>query len=342
MQLIPIKTRNKIANGGIIAAWMVVGIHVAWYPINHYNGAMWMWEALGHYGLFMVAVPFFFIVSGYFLAGHIAEHGWWKQECAKRLFSLAVPYLIWCAIYATLLLPTWHGSESGVVYILKAFGLSPVHCPLLGPMWFIRSLILCVLASPVIVVLLRRLGFWGVLLLWIVWTFANFVCASMTTAGLVKTCINALSLFYLNAAFYFAVGIAVRLKILNVALGKSASTTLFFVGTVLVIGQSIFWYHSGINPLQWTKTFTIPMLLVGVYYYIPDFEFPRWLTSSAFPIFLMHTPLWLLSGSALNCEEESIAYWIMRWTVGFAGSVLLTVLLRKFFPRTSFILFGGR
>lgn len=169
-----------------------------------------------------------------------------------------------------------------------------------------------------------------------------WACASMTTGGLVKTCMNALSLFYLNAFFYYGVGIALRLKIINIALGKRASTLWLLIGIVLIIGQTIFWKWAGINPLPWVKTFTIPILLIGVYYYIPAVAFPVWLTSSAFPIFLMHTPLWLVLGNILNDRTESIVFWTIRWIVGFVGSMLLAMLLKKCFPRASFVLFGGR
>ena len=62
---------SKIANGGIIAAAMVVGIHVC--NSRSVGTLMWWWDQLLHYGLFLVAVPFFFVCSGYFLCRHYAD-----------------------------------------------------------------------------------------------------------------------------------------------------------------------------------------------------------------------------------------------------------------------------
>ena len=44
-------------------------------------------------GFCCLAVPFFFMVSGYFPARHFDETGWWIRETGMRMQSLPVPYL---------------------------------------------------------------------------------------------------------------------------------------------------------------------------------------------------------------------------------------------------------
>ena len=98
------KISPRIANASVLAAGMVVGIHTAGREICAFeNGCtMWWWLALGMYGVFQVAVPFFFTCSGYFLAGHMNEKGWYGHECNKRVWSLLIPYLLWSVLYVSL------------------------------------------------------------------------------------------------------------------------------------------------------------------------------------------------------------------------------------------------
>ena len=51
--------------------------------------------AMGAHGLGKIAVPFFFLASGYFLAGHLDEDGWYGRKVKKRVFSLVIPLLLW-------------------------------------------------------------------------------------------------------------------------------------------------------------------------------------------------------------------------------------------------------
>ena len=62
-------TNNKIANASFFTAMMVVGIHTAGRQPGMFDGrlALWWLEAIGHYGVFAIAVPFFSFVPATFL-----------------------------------------------------------------------------------------------------------------------------------------------------------------------------------------------------------------------------------------------------------------------------------
>ena len=94
---------HKVSNASFFAALMVVAIHTSGRePWTIENGtALWWLEAIGHCGVFGIAVPFFFICSGYFLARHMEECGWWRRECIKRARTLLAPYVFWCLAKAT-------------------------------------------------------------------------------------------------------------------------------------------------------------------------------------------------------------------------------------------------
>ena len=84
-------------------------------------------------------VSFFYLVSGYFFAKRFKDEPlleFWKREFLKRLKTLGIPYLIWCAI----------GLKSGD--ILCQFGIIS-HIPTANaPLWYVKHLLLFCFISP--------------------------------------------------------------------------------------------------------------------------------------------------------------------------------------------------
>ena len=66
----------KFANMSLLSAVLVVIIHV--FKRNQEFGTVvwWMRQFLGE-GVCRIAVPFFFLAAGYFLAKHFNDVGWW-------------------------------------------------------------------------------------------------------------------------------------------------------------------------------------------------------------------------------------------------------------------------
>ena len=95
-------------------------------------------------------VSFFYIVSGFFLMKHFDEitgkkFYWWKREIVKRLRSLGIPYLLWCAL-----------GLNGTDW-LRQFGLVGI-CPTANfPLWYVKNLLIFCLISPLIISIIRRL-----------------------------------------------------------------------------------------------------------------------------------------------------------------------------------------
>ena len=77
----------KFKNMAIVCAILVVFIHI---PLGRLESGsvLWVFDMLVRWGIAQIAVPFFFVASGYFLAGHIGEDGWWKREILKRIRAL--------------------------------------------------------------------------------------------------------------------------------------------------------------------------------------------------------------------------------------------------------------
>lgn len=160
---------EKVTLLSIVAAMMVVAIHVGGNVAAH-GSLVWWWEQIGHYGLFLAAVPFFFICSGFFLGRHCDEDGWWWRECLKRMRTLLVPYLIWSAVFAALGISAAvaanliHGRDlllhcpCGWRYWTRVIGVYPFNYPCLVSLWYIRSLLIFVVLSPLLVRLVKSGG----------------------------------------------------------------------------------------------------------------------------------------------------------------------------------------
>ena len=205
---------HKISFASLLCAAMVVGIHVDGYQIP-WSG-MWLWNRFGHNGVFLIAVPFFFTVSGFMLAGHYAcldsdsrlfDWGVWRDECVKRIRSLLVPYLIWCsaavllacvpAIAANLL----HGRDllantpSGWRWWTIAYGLYPFTYPNVVPLWYLRTLMILVFISPLLYLTVK----WGGGA--ISYTYGSRMDCRAVFAG--RTAQVACRLYYYPARFLF-------------------------------------------------------------------------------------------------------------------------------------------
>ena len=191
-------TSKKIANASVFATMMIVGIHTlgyGWQSLEK-GSTLWWFLAFLQQGLFSIAVPFFFTCSGYFLAGHMDDPGWWHLELKKRIGTLIVPYILWSALFASWLialdvfvcghLPAYWRSSS---YWINAFGLSPVRYPSLGPLWYIRALVLFVIVSPVVLFAVRRWGMCTLIVLYLLAGLAHPIGRFCEVCGLFFTCV---------------------------------------------------------------------------------------------------------------------------------------------------------
>ena len=131
-------------------------------------------------GVCRLAVPCFFFISGYLFFNGL--HGWswteWGRKLKNRVRTLLVPYLLWNVI-ALLAYWAWNHFHAGPVSLYQQFldaggvrmfwsvtGSLPVGSqafPIDGPLWFIRDLMLYVLATPLIYLFVRHTGRIGVM-----------------------------------------------------------------------------------------------------------------------------------------------------------------------------------
>jgi len=156
------KLSCRLSNMGFVCSCLVVLLHASQHlQVSGIFGSLMPYFSRD--GIGNCAVPFFFIAAGFFLAGHMEGVGWWGRECRKRIRSLFVPYIFWNVVYWCFM----HGLSALVGFLGIQFakdlgwgldlGFNPLSLPQHPHLWFVRSLILVVLISPVFLVVRRKI-----------------------------------------------------------------------------------------------------------------------------------------------------------------------------------------
>ena len=177
----PRRVSSKLANMGLVCACLVVIIHCprCFDP----QSVGWWWTILVQNGLCQIAVPFFFLASGFFLARHMNESGWWRREVLKRVRSLMLPFVIFnitFALCSTVIHcvdndwpPTW---RHWVMFFTSTVGIIPFGGIAMGSLWFVKTLFVLVLFSPLLERLANTVGLMLLFLFYAVFNPYPFEC----------------------------------------------------------------------------------------------------------------------------------------------------------------------
>jgi surface polysaccharide O-acyltransferase-like enzyme len=117
--------------------------------------------------LVKVAMPVFFIMSGYLFFANVDVWNFkvYKTKIWRRIKTLLIPYLIWNLLMAIKLKTFswsmfWAYWEPAGVQI-DWFGQEQLMtAPANMPLWFLRDLMVVSLLTPIIYIILRKLGLW--------------------------------------------------------------------------------------------------------------------------------------------------------------------------------------
>lgn len=346
----------KMANMSFICACMIVLFHAT--PAPQAGSFMWwICHIVGREGICMMAVPWFFLASGFFLAGHLGGYaGWWKHEVAKRIRSLVVPFYIWMVVSFLFGIAIWYMkahvfhmqvkstpfSLSPAMFILKMLGLHPVED--IGVFWYMRCLFLMVLISPVLHWLMKWkwmvFAAFSSLFLAVSWCFTNgasedfyfFFDRFVSIRGFV----------------YFFLGIILRSQKALLRFDRNVAIGSFAIGIILLVVDNGILLRGSAVMSGMFEAILVPFLLVGIFGVMSGSHFPRWITGSSFPIFLMHNIFLSLSSLGFKVigmygdVRYDLVMMFMRAFVAIVCSISVSAFMHRYLPRASSILFGGR
>ena len=346
MQAIAPELSRKIANMNVIAAFMVVILHAGEPQMIGSSG--WWWVEIFK-TVSKVAVPYFFVAAGFFLAGHIDESGWWRKEVVKRMRTLMIPFVTWSLLWWLFYLPFGiyadylHSRELGFSLSLfdgkwvRILGINLFQCPFYSPLWFLRALFLIVVLSPVLSYCVKKAG--GAILLFIAyWLITPEADHRDEWRWFFR---YGVSLF---GMFWFVLGMVARNRVKNWAdiypHGRwSAAIALAISVALLVVhcASRCGCCNLGIS----LEPIFILFALYGAFYFVPSIKFADVLTRNAFPVYLLHSFFIFMVGLMLKNQDSWLCL-SARTIFAFVASLCCAAILKTLLPRFAAVVFGGR
>ena len=303
-----------------------------------------------------VAVPLFLLFSGFlfFKEGRF-DRTLYLRKLKSRFRSLFIPYIIWstiCFIIAVAqekVTPTflhyiqglWDTAlwEDGAAFSRKLPGY-PVNMPL----WFIRDLMILTVISPLIWLLLEKTRGWGILLM-VAWWFP----AHDKFFG-----------FGADSLFFFSLGALLSMKKVNfVQVARKYAIPLYITAVVMLVVDFLVMYRNYMEyhelRFNWPVFNVYVLCIMGATLALAGrlaetkiLDRLIRLSSASFFLYAAHI-LWLeplrdyLLGVLAPTSDATVIIFYFAF-IAFHCTVVtaLYFLLRRFLPKSTAVLTGGR
>ena len=340
----------KFSNASLLAAILVVILHAG----NGWPCGSISWYLKSLLDVFCkCGVPFFFIASGFFLAGHIHEKDFLRRAVGKRVRTIVIPFVLWSLLwfipYALQLFLYAKYKQTAFCIadvfspreLFRLFGLNLYTYPTYAALWYLRALMILVVLSPWVYRLLKVTKGWILLPI-----FCSYWLLSpdSTVNGTWKMPFRCT--FSLEGLFFFSIGILARHFDFQSFRKKRSLLFLFFLGVVLRVAD--IYYAKGHEGL-FLNVMPLEIVLCVPYLFsiVPEHRIFPSLDGLSFAIYLVHSFFYVFLSVPyvlrLVCGRESTQYDVwLRMIPTLICTVLLTKFLRVQMPKVSAFLFGGR
>ncbi len=216
--------------------------------------------------------------------------------------------------------------------------------PWLGPLWFVKTLMLFVIASPVLGWMLRRKV---VVYSFLTLAFLGCIVARILILPSAVTSLLFLGPLSIDGIFCFSLGFTLRIMPFSM---PSIRSSLFFliigVGLRFLIGYLAL--SMSVRFFEVVGWLSLCCVLVGVWGLMTEKHLPKCLTSCSFPIYILHMFFLHVFGFLIR-RVHSLAWFgdgvgdiFLHSVLAIVGSIIVTLLFRKFFSKTAAVFFGGR
>ena len=141
---------NKIRLVSLLCTIMVLYRHAHTAEAFHaVAGTGWQTYNIIAHGityLTSIAVPYFFLISGFFFFKcSYYTSGNYKKMILKKIRTLLLPFLIWNILA---IFPLWYSGKMVIENHWYMYIVDLLHSDYNGPLWYVRTLMLLMLLSP--------------------------------------------------------------------------------------------------------------------------------------------------------------------------------------------------
>lgn len=302
-----------------------------------------------------LAVPTFFLISGYLFFQHLDCWDWtvWKGKMKRRMWTLLIPYLLWIVIRWAYEWSNLSGARYGNAFSLAMFFHAAfidtgrinwlgthmsMSVPLHVPFWFIRDLIVLNVSTPFIYFFMKRFGAWIMALL----TIAYLGDLWPTLWG-----------FNISSAYFFTLGAwlsITKIKMFEIVQRQSLPIVLASNAMVLLLvfqadNEQIMMF---ISPIYVLVGVFATLILTNKFVDRYSWRMPTLLTQSTFFIFAFHIfVLYTLDGAIMRLGitmPETLLVLIFTYflypAIAIAISVLFYWMLHRYTPAICSLLTG--
>lgn len=308
-------------------------------------------SSLFSYVLTCIAVPLFFMISGFLFFYKLKE--WNKDVYLKkitgRVKTLLVPYLLWnilalLVICVEDLMAIRGGGKgqligtAGLVDYIRGFFIWNGYSPYLNPMWFIRDLMVLCLLSPIFYYLLKYLKLAGIILFFALYYF-NFWPNIIGFAP--------------EATFYFVFGAYLSINKINLV--QMAQKLKVPCLTMYICTLFTFFYTKGEKPWEYIDNFHVFSGII-IIIYLTSYLLKRekikvhpFLTKASFFIFALHQLILLGAWRRIylllinpSTPIAFIAGYFFIPIITIITCLIVYYILQQYLPTVSNILTGYR
>ena len=329
----------KIKNISFLLTILVVILHAYNLESNpDINTISFIQKFISH-GIATVAVPIFFVISGFlFFYNFESSVENWIKKYKSRFKSLLIPYFIWCTswmiiLYSIQLIPIFKGFFSNM--ILSEFSFQEIlqhtyKYPIPFQLWYISSLIECVIISPLIYYIIKKIGYISGPILVILWFF-NIID-------------------YPIALF----SIGCFLSINNISFSRSSSKLKYITILLLFLITTIIKTYLSYYDFSYIGILGNAVILLGVVsiwmaydQYSDKLDRVFNITKYGIFIYFLHEPLQSFIIRVLlkifsNWKIGSIIIYIISPVITISICLVIAVFLNRYMNKTYKILTGGR
>lgn len=325
---------SRMANMGFVCALLVVFIHIGFGSYQRGSGA-WYVTQIFRSVIADIAVPYFFLKAGFFLAKHFEETGWWLRAVKTRVRTLLVPFAFWgCLMFALchLVVPLLGMGRCPLTFESATIelGLRPPALPNPAVLWFLRSLFVFVIVSPIIALGIEKMGRWLMIPVCMIYFFGGFIGLDI---------LNYLAIpprdfcFFVVGAFLYKYPIRISRMVCN-RLGVVG----FLLGCLAFVLEA-----RGVAWVKWLRHLAIPLVMIGCVGIVPYRKWPRCLVENAFSIFILHLIfVRVLDHFPIKSTIPTVLSVAVYWVVAVAGAICFSAVIRFVHPRFACLIFGGR